>query len=420
MTDRAQLLVLAPRDVGTALAAQAGEGAAVALADPYDAILEMGRRPWPAVLLAARPPELADIARAARRLQKDARIVALCSPAEEAEVLPLASEVLDDYLIHPASRADLAGLLARARQGGPAATGTLSAAELADLIESARDVAGLEAKVAQLVSARLGAAVQWIDAPAERQDEISQSTAGKMPAAREGETPSPRAILETEDPPRRLVPQAGAIEPDGEGAALVASLRAILPALRSAARRTEVLRRLSITDELTGVYNRRYFRQMAGAVLDWSRPRGSRATLLIYDLDDFKRYNDQFGHPVGDEILRETALMMKQITRAQDIVARIGGEEFAVLFWESEPPRSPDSRPVQKAYALADRFRRAVASRHFHSLGPQAKGSLTISGGLASFPRDGQTIDELLRKADEALYAAKRSGKNAIRIVGGD
>jgi diguanylate cyclase (GGDEF)-like protein len=259
--------------------------------------------------------------------------------------------------------------------------------------------------------------------PAGRKGETPSPPAFAKASAgeRAGETPAPQyALLSLEDPPRRLVAEDAAFEPDAAGEELLASLRAILPALRSAARRTEVLRRLSITDELTGLYNRRYFRQMAGAVLDWSRPRNSRATLLIYDLDDFKKYNDEFGHPVGDEILRETALMIKQITRSQDIVARIGGEEFAVLFWESEPPRLPDSRPVQKAYALADRFRRAVASRHFHSLGPQAKGSLTISGGLASFPRDGQTIDELLRKADEALYAAKRGGKNAIRIVGAD
>jgi diguanylate cyclase (GGDEF)-like protein len=413
----AQLLVVAPRDVGAALAAQAEEGSAVAMADPYDAIEEMGRRDWPAVLLAAPSAELGEIARATRRLQKRSRIVALCSPAQEAEVLPLAPEVVDDYLIHPASRADLAGIIARARRSGPAAAQDLSAAELADLIESARGLAALEKRVAQLVSSRIGEPVRWIDAPPASPAPRGAGEEKDIPSRPAGEPPAAQPLLAVDDPPRWLVPQ-GAGRAARNGQAIPPSLAIIVPALRRSARRAEVLRRLSITDDLTNVYNRRYFHRLAGEVIEWSRTRGAKATLLVYDIDNFKRYNDEFGHPVGDEILRETALMMKQITRSQDIVARIGGDEFAVLFWESEPPRAEGSRPVQKAYALSDRFRRAVAGRHFHALGPQAKGALTISGGLASFPRDGENIEDLLSKADEALYAAKRSGKNAIRIIG--
>ena len=402
--DGPPLLVLAPREVGVRLAAQAGEGKAVAVADPYDALLEMGRRPWGAVMLASPSGELAAVARASRRLQKDARIVALCTAAQEQEVQPLAGEVLDDYLIDPPSRGEVAALLSRGRAAwGAAVAEALGGSELAALIESAKDLRSLEAKVAELVSARIGEPAAWTDAaPA---------------SASEG------ALLIFDDPPRALVrSSSGAGEPAGAApraaAALLACMRQFLPALRASARRTEVLRRLSITDDLTGPYNRRYFNQVAGEILQWSRQRGSRATLLLYDIDNFKQYNEEFGHPVGDAILRELAVMVRQVTRAQDIVARVGGEEFAVLFWEAEPPRSPDSRPVEGPYALADRFRRAVAGHRFPSLGPQARGVLTISGGLATFPRDGENVAELLRKADDALRAAKRSGKNAIRIIG--
>jgi diguanylate cyclase (GGDEF)-like protein len=142
--------------------------------------------------------------------------------------------------------------------------------------------------------------------------------------------------------------------------------------------------------------------------------------VYLYDIDDFKRYNDRFGHAAGDEILRETAAMMKQITRRHDVVARIGGDEFAVLFWDTGPTRQPNSQPLQTAYQLADRFRRAVSSHAFQALGPKASGTLTISGGLATFPWDGWTIDQLLRRADEALLSAKANGKNNIHLVGGE
>jgi diguanylate cyclase (GGDEF)-like protein len=403
MTDKPKLLVLAPAQVSGRIAAQAGAGAVLTLADPYEALIEMGKRPWPTVVLSAPLAELPAVARASRRLQKDARIVALCGSADEQEVQAIAPAVLDDYLIDPPTRGEVSNLLDRGPSAGPAVMDALSGAELAGLIEAARSAASLESAVAALVSARLGEPVVWAD-PAE------------LPAGAE-------SLLLVEDPPRALVRPDGSTSPEhreGTSAAqlLLAGLRQFLPALRATAHRTEVLRRLSITDDLTGLYNRRYFHQFASEVLIWSRQKGAGATLLLYDIDNFKRYNDEFGHPVGDEILREMAVLIKQITRSQDVVARVGGEEFAVLFWESEPPRAEGSKPVETPYALADRFRRAVVSHRFPALGPKAKGVLTISGGLATFPRDGTTVEELVRQADEALLAAKRSGKNAIRIIG--
>ena len=109
---------------------------------------------------------------------------------------------------------------------------------------------------------------------------------------------------------------------------------------------------------------------------------------------------------------------MERTTRSRDVVARIGGDEFAVLFWDAEPPRRPDSHHPESAFALTNRFAEAVAKHEFPSLGPEAKGVLTISGGLATYPWDGHTCRELLRHADQALRQAKLAGKNAIRIVG--
>ena len=186
------------------------------------------------------------------------------------------------------------------------------------------------------------------------------------------------------------------------------------------AQRTVTLHQLATTDHLTGAYNRRYFYHLTEHILKRAKASRFRVTLLLYDIDDFKHYNETYGHAAGDEILRETAALMKRTCRSHDVVARIGGDEFAALFWDVQPPRRPSSQPLQDFWRLAERFRRAVGAHSFASLGPEAKGVLSISGGLANFPADGQTCLELLRAADQALRAVKRTGKNGIRIVGSD
>ena len=108
---------------------------------------------------------------------------------------------------------------------------------------------------------------------------------------------------------------------------------------------------------------------------------------------------------------------MKKTSRVHDIIARIGGDEFAILFWDPDQPREPDSRPLETANALADRFRQAVTSHEFPSLGAEARGAVTISGGMAGFPADGDTCRDLLRAADGALKKAKKAGKNSIQIA---
>ena len=192
----------------------------------------------------------------------------------------------------------------------------------------------------------------------------------------------------------------------------------VLKALFDVSRHTAALQKLAITDELTGLYNRRYVYEFTEQVL--ARAHGERfeVTVLLFDVDNFKHYNDTYGHATGDEVLRETADLMRRCSRDHDLVGRFGGDEFVMIFWDAEKRRTPDSRHPQTAFALSERFRRTVSEHNYKCLGPAAKGTLTISGGLASFPWDAATVDDLFARADDALLQAKASGKNLIYIVG--
>jgi len=189
------------------------------------------------------------------------------------------------------------------------------------------------------------------------------------------------------------------------------------------------LERLATEDDLTGLKNRRYIREFARQIIERARRENGQVTLLVFDIDDFKRYNDLYGHSTGDDILRQAAVLVRRCCRSHDVVGRIGGDEFAVVFWD-DPPRTPAQKTERRsAYAdhprevisIAKRFIKELESAELSSLGglgPEGKGVLTISGGLASFPRDGQTSQELFQQADKALLDAKRSGKNRIYLVG--
>ncbi len=171
---------------------------------------------------------------------------------------------------------------------------------------------------------------------------------------------------------------------------------------------------LAMRDEMTGVWNRRYFNRFLERVLEWAAKDRSQVTLLVFDIDDFKLYNDRYGHAAGDEILRETAKLMSDVVREQDVVARIGGDEFAVIFWDAEGQRRPGSRHPEDVVQAAKRFQRAICEHAYPKLLDDAPGTLTISGGLASFPWDGRTPRDLLAKADEMALQSKRQGKNVI------
>ena len=207
---------------------------------------------------------------------------------------------------------------------------------------------------------------------------------------------------------------------------LLAQLAHLVGRLQALEDQYRTLYRLTVTDDLTGLYNGRYFRTMLAKLIELAKSRYSTVTLLMFDIDNFKRYNDQYGHGVGDEILKQTAALMRKTCRAHDVVARISGDEFAVIFWEMEG-REPKpgvavpgkSRVPRSVEAIVQRFLRGVASPEFNSLGPSGKGVLTISGALAVYPYDAQTPEDLIKVADhELMFGAKRRGKNNIFLVG--
>jgi diguanylate cyclase (GGDEF)-like protein len=197
--------------------------------------------------------------------------------------------------------------------------------------------------------------------------------------------------------------------------------------------RIRYLEQLATEDDLTGLKNRRYIWEFSRQIIEYAKKENGRVTLLVFDVDDLKKYNDIYGHQAGDEILKQAAALMRRCCRGHDVVGRIGGDEFAVIFWDdpqqqraaasakSEERRSANADHPAEAITIAKRFVKELSSAglsNFAELGPEGKGVLTISGGLASFPRDGETIEQLFRQADKALLEAKRSGKNRIYLVG--
>lgn len=169
------------------------------------------------------------------------------------------------------------------------------------------------------------------------------------------------------------------------------------------------LERLAITDDLTGLYNRR--QAMHRLEEHWALgDRYQRPVAVVtLDIDHFKRLNDEHGHPAGDAVLRQVAEVLRGCVRATDTACRIGGEEFLVVL---------PNQTLQEAEFCGERCRAAVEARMFQADGKSLR--LTISAGVASRRGDMHQCVELLAEADTALYAAKRSGRNAVRSARGD
>jgi len=190
------------------------------------------------------------------------------------------------------------------------------------------------------------------------------------------------------------------------------------PLIASVARVREqhrALRRAALTDPLTGAWNRHYFDRYLTAALRRASGAGQSLSLMVFDIDSFKRFNDEHGHPAGDTILRATVRLLRSVIRPTDRVCRIGGDEFAVIFYEPLGPRRAGSAPAD-AHTLACRFQKQINEQRFPELGLHAPGGLAISGGLASFPADGRTAEELIDHADSLALRSKRQGKNQICI----
>ncbi|RLF44316.1 MAG: diguanylate cyclase response regulator [Thermoplasmata archaeon] len=174
-------------------------------------------------------------------------------------------------------------------------------------------------------------------------------------------------------------------------------------------RREEVVnyyRDLSIRDSLTGLYNNAHFKELLEVEVKRSERYGHPLSLLMIDIDDFKKWQDKRGHLSGDRALKEIGNLIKSIVRGIDIVARYGGEEFAILMAET---------PKEMARLAAERVRKAIESLNL----VDGRDPLTVSIGVAEFPRDAREPEELIEKADMALYKAKREGKNRVHVWDG-
>ncbi len=166
---------------------------------------------------------------------------------------------------------------------------------------------------------------------------------------------------------------------------------------------------LSIKDDLTDVYNRRYFYEKLEEEIKRSERYKTVLSLIMVDIDYFKHYNDTHGHQAGDSVLRDVALLLRNNVREQDLVARYGGEEFAIILPETGK---------QVAGKLAERIRGCLSAQAFYFKETLQSGKLTISLGVATFPEDAKSLNDLVETADRALYKAKEKGRNRVALVG--
>lgn len=176
------------------------------------------------------------------------------------------------------------------------------------------------------------------------------------------------------------------------------------------------LQNLSITDELTGLYNRRHFHNCLENEIERTTRYIRNFTLAMFDIDNFKYYNDKYGHLAGDSILIQISNIFKKHTRNIDIVARYGGEEFAIIFPETRDIKNPTASSKWLDPQFPERIRIVVENHKFLNIDPHKALNLTISGGIAVFPPDGKTKMKLISRADNNLYQAKRKGRNRIYV----
>jgi diguanylate cyclase (GGDEF)-like protein len=171
------------------------------------------------------------------------------------------------------------------------------------------------------------------------------------------------------------------------------------------ARYFEQAQQLAYLDGLTGIFNRRFFEMRIVEELERARRYESTMSVIMVDIDKFKKLNDEFGHMLGDEVLRQVSKLFQQQLRKSDVVCRYGGEEFAMLLPQTS---------CSDALDAAEKLRRAVEAFPF----PGVARPVSISAGVASFPEFGTTRDEIVASADAALYQAKQTGRN--RIISAD
>jgi len=166
----------------------------------------------------------------------------------------------------------------------------------------------------------------------------------------------------------------------------------------------ERVKQLAYLDGLTGIFNRRFFELRIAEEIERARRHSMSLAVIMTDIDQFKKLNDEFGHLLGDEVLRQVSSLFHQQLRKMDVVCRYGGEEFAILLIQTN---------AQHAMGVAEKLRRMVESWQF----PGVPRMVTVSAGVAAFPEHGASRDEIVRAADTALYAAKQAGRNRVLLT---
>ena len=161
------------------------------------------------------------------------------------------------------------------------------------------------------------------------------------------------------------------------------------------------------TDELTGVYNRRYLTEALQIEIRKSARTGRPFSVAMMDVDHFKRLNDEYGHAIGDHVLATVAGLLKEKLRSTDVVARYGGEEFVIIFFDTSK---------SSAFAVSEGLRALIAETSFDTEAVQIRQPVTVSIGISTCPTDGGDGNVILEKADEAMYAAKKNGRNQVKL----
>lgn len=185
-------------------------------------------------------------------------------------------------------------------------------------------------------------------------------------------------------------------------------LEAIAPQLAIALDRASLhqkagrFEQLSMTDALTGLLNRRYLDERVNEEVNRSRRDGTPMSILMIDIDNFKKYNDRFGHQAGDQVLKITAQCLKAVLRSADVAARFGGEEFCLLL--------PDTS-LSEAKLIAERVRKRIENMNFPNQ------TVTVSVGVSAYSPLHNSPQEIIEAADKALYQAKRIGKNNVQLL---
>jgi diguanylate cyclase (GGDEF)-like protein len=166
----------------------------------------------------------------------------------------------------------------------------------------------------------------------------------------------------------------------------------------------ERVRQLAYIDGLTGIFNRRFFELRIGEEIERAKRFHSTLAVVMIDIDHFKRLNDEFGHLLGDEVLRQVSSIFSQHLRKIDVVCRYGGEEFVIVLAQAD---------ADTAMRVAQKLRNLVAEWQF----PGVPRPVYISAGVATFPENGSERDHLVKAADNALYTAKQTGRNRVCLA---